>query len=85
MGVQPVDQLTGLVQPELLRILSKHKQYGVYHVGLAGPIGTNHGQEALVERTNRLDACIRPEVLKDLMYHIKRSMRNPLVSDVKIA
>ena len=85
MGVQPVDQLTGLVQPELLRTLSKHKQHGVYHVGLAGPIGTNHGQEALVERTNGIDARIRPEVLGDLMCHIKKSMRNPLVSDVGIA
>ena len=85
VGSQTVDQLTDLVHPELLCVIAKHEQHGVDHVELYGPVGTNHGRESLVEWTYGLEACIRLEVLEDLMYHIKRSMRNSFISCVAIA
>ena len=47
-----VDEHTQLLGPDLVGTVTKHKQHGVNHVGLAAAVGADDGREVLKETTS---------------------------------
>lgn len=59
---------THLVQPQLLRPLTKHKQHGINYITLPTAIRANDRGEAFVEWTDGFGPCVGFEVDEFLVW-----------------